>query len=86
MIMENGCFIIIPVVLAAIVLTFQFFKTEEDYKMKSKEIKQKIEKLKKKNMSLQKQEHIDAFHSDQMNEIMQQFLYLHNLIVKKHLR
>ena len=54
--------------------------------MKSKEIQQKIEELKKKNMSLQKQEHIDAFHSDQMNEIMQQFLYLHNLIVKKHLR
>jgi len=84
--MENWYFILVPVVLIVIVLTFKFFKMEEDYKTKSREIQQKIEELKKKNKSLQKQEHIETFHSSQMNQIMKNFMYLHDLIVKKHLR
>ena len=47
--MENLYFILVPVVLIVIVLTFKFFKMEEDYREKSMEIQQKIEELKKKN-------------------------------------
>ena len=53
---------------------------------KTIEIQQKIEELKKKNSLLQGKQDVETFHSKRMNLIMKQFLYLHDVIVKKHLR
>ena len=84
--MENWYFILVPVVLIVIVLTFKFFKMEEDYKRKSMEIQHKIEVLKKKNLIYQDKKNAEYFDSKKMSQITKDFLYLHNLIVKRHLR
>ena len=84
--MENWYFILVPVVLIAIVLTFKLFKMEEDYKRKSMEIQHKIEELKKKNLIYQDKKNAEYFDSKKMSQITKDFLYLHNLIVKRHLR
>jgi len=84
--MENWYFILVPLGLAATFLSIKFFKMEEDYKTKTIEIQQKIEELKKKNSLLQGKQDVETFHSKRMNLIMKQFLYLHDVIVKKHLR
>ena len=84
--MENWYFILVPLGLAATFLSIKFFKMEEDYKTKTIEIQQKIEELKKKNSLLQSKQDVETFHSKRMNLIMKQFLYLHDVIVKKHLR
>lgn len=84
--MENWYFILVPVILVTIVLTFKFFKMEEDYKRKSMEIQHKIEELKKKNLIYQDKKNAEYFDSKKMSQITKDFLYLHNLIVKKHLR
>jgi hypothetical protein len=86
MIMENWYFILVPVILVTIVLTFNFFKMEEDYKRKSMEIQHKIEELKKKNLIYQDKKNAEYFDSKKMSQITKDFLYLHNLIVKRHLR
>lgn len=84
--MENWYFILVPVVLIAIVLTFKLFKMEEDYKRKSMEIQHKIEELKKKNLIYQDKKNAEYFDSKKMSQITKDFLYLHNVIVKRHLR
>ena len=84
--MENWYFILVPAILVTIVLTFKFFKMEEDYKRKSMEIQHKIEELKKKNLKYQDKKNVEYFDSKIMSQITKDFLYLHNLIVKKHLR
>ena len=84
--MENWYFILVPLGLAATFLSIKFFKMEEDYKTKTIEIQQKIEELKKKNSLLQGKQDVETFHLNRMNLIMKQFLYLHDVIVKKHLR
>ena len=84
--MENWYFILVPAILVTIVLTFKFFKMEEDYKRKSMEIQHKIEELKEKNLKYQDKKNVEYFDSKIMSEITKDFLYLHNLIVKKHLR
>ena len=84
--MENWYFILVPVVLISVVLVFKFFKMEQDYKSKSKEIQQKIEELKARNSLCQNKINIESFDSKKMNQITNDFLYLHNLIVKRHLR
>lgn len=84
--MENWYFILVPLGLAATFLSIKFFKMEEDYKTKTIEIQQKIEELKKKNSLLQGKQDVETFHLKRMNLIMKQFLYLHDVIVKKHLR
>lgn len=84
--MENWYFILVPVILVTIVLTFNFFKMEEDYKRKSMEIQIKIEELKEKNLICQDKKNADYFDSKKMSQITEDFLYLHNLIVKRHLR
>jgi hypothetical protein len=84
--MENWYFILVPVILVTIVLTFNFFKMEEDYKRKSMEIQHKIEELKKKNLIYQDKKNAEYFDSKKMSQITKDFLYLHNLIVKRHLR
>lgn len=80
--MENWYFILVPVVLIVIVLTFKFFKMEEDYRVKSMEIQQKIEELKLKNSSLNK---IKGNTID-MQYIHHQVLELHKKIVNNHLK
>lgn len=84
--MENWYFILVPVILVTIVLTFKFFKMEEDYKRKSMEIQHKIEELKKKNLIYQDKKNAEYFDSKKMSQITKDFLYLHNVIVKRHLR
>ncbi|UGS23119.1 hypothetical protein [Flavobacterium channae] len=84
--MENWYFILVPAILVTIVLTFKFFKMEEDYKRKSMEIQHKIEELKKKNLIYQDKKNAEYFDSKKMSQITKDFLYLHNLIVKRHLR
>ena len=84
--MENWYFILVPVVFIVIVLIFKFFKMEEDYKRKSMEIQIKIEELKEKNLICQDKKNAEYFDSKKMSQITKDFLYLHNLIVKKHLR
>ena len=84
--MENWYFILVPVILVTIVLTFNFFKMEEDYKRKSMEIQHKIEELKEKNLKYQDKKNVEYFDSKIMSQITKDFLCLHNLIVKKHLR
>ena len=84
--MENWYFILVPVILVTIVLTFNFFKMEEDYKRKSMEIQHKIEELKKKNLIYQDKKNAEYFDSKKMSQITKDFLYLHNLIVNRHLR
>ena len=84
--MENWYFILVPVILVTIVLTFNFFKMEEDYKRKSMEIQHKIEELKKKNLIYQDKKKAEYFDSKKLSQITKDFLYLHNLIVKRHLR
>ena len=84
--MENWYFILVPAILVTIVLTFKFCKMEEDYKRKSMEIQHKIEELKKKNLIYQDKKNAEYFDSKKMSQITKDFLYLHNLIVKRHLR
>ena len=84
--MENWYFILVPVVFIVIVLTFKFFKMEEDYKRKSMEIQIKIEELKEKNLIYQDKKKAEYFDSKKLSQITKDFLYLHNLIVKRHLR
>lgn len=84
--MENWYFILVPVILVTIVLTFNFFKMEEDYKRKSMEIQIKIEELKEKNLIYQDKKKAEYFDSKKLSQITKDFLYLHNLIVKRHLR
>ena len=84
--MENWYFILVPAILVTIVLTFKFFKMEEDYKRKSMEIQIKIEELKEKNLIYQDKKNVEYFDSKKMSQITKDFLYLHDLIVKRHLR
>lgn len=84
--MENLYFILVPVVFISVFLVFKFFKMEEDYKRKSMEIQHKIEELKKKNLIYQDKKNAEYLDSKKMSQITKDFLYLHNLIVKKHLR
>ena len=84
--MENWYFILVPVVLISGVLVFKFFKMEEDYKRKSMEIQHKIQELKEKNLKYQDKKNVEYFDSKIMSQITKDFLYLHNLIVKEHLR
>ena len=84
--MENLYFILVPVVFISIFLVFKFFKMEQDYKSKSKEIQQKIEELKARNSLCQNKINIESFDSKKMNQITNDFLSLHNLIVKRYLR
>ena len=50
------------------------------------EIQHKIEELKKKNLIYQDKKNAEYFDSKKMSQITKDFLYLHNLIVKRHLR
>ena len=84
--MENWYFILVPLGLAATFLSIKFFKMEEDYKRKSMEIQIKIEELKEKNLICQDKKNVEYLDSKKMSQITKDFLYLHNLIVKKHLR
>ena len=84
--MENLYFILVPVVFISVFLGFKFFKMEQDYKSKSKEIQMKIQELKEKNLKYQDKKNVEYFVSKIMSQITKDFLYLHNLIVKKHLR
>ena len=84
--MENLYFILVPLGLAATFLSIKFFKMEEDYKTKTIEIQQKIEELKKKNLIYQDKKNAECFDSKKMSQITKDFLYLHNVIVKRHLR
>lgn len=84
--MENWYFILVPLGLAATFLSIKFFKMEQDYKSKSKEIQMKIQELKEKNLKYQDKKNVEYFDSKIMSQITKDFLYLHNLIVKKHLR
>ena len=84
--MENLYFILVPVVFISVFLVFKFFKMEQDYKRKSMEIQHKIEELKKKNLIYQDKKNAEYFDSKKMSQITKDFLYLHNLIVKRHLR
>ena len=84
--MENLYFILVPVVFISVFLVFKFFKMEQDYKSKSKEIQQKIEELKARNSLCQNKINIESFDSKKMNQITNDFLSLHNLIVKRYLK
>ena len=84
--MENWYFILVPLGLVATFFSIKFFKMEEDYKRKSMEIQHKIEELKKKNLIYQDKKNAEYFDSKKMSQITKDFLYLHNLIVKRHLR
>ena len=84
--MENLYFILVPVVFISVFLGFKFFKVKQDYKSKSKEIQMKIQELKEKNLKYQDKKNVEYFDSKIMSQITKDFLYLHNLIVKKHLR
>ena len=84
--MENLYFILVPVVFISVFLGFKFFKMEQDYKSKSKEIQHKIEELKEKNLKYQDKKKAEYFDSKKLSQITKDFLYLHNLIVKRHLR
>ena len=84
--MENWYFILVPVVFISVFLVFKFFKMEQDYKSKSKEIQQKIEELKARNSLCQNKINIESFDSKKMNQITNDFLSLHNLIVKRYLK
>ena len=84
--MENLYFILVPVVFISVFLGFKFFKMEQDYKSKSKEIQMKIQELKEKNLKYQDKKNVEYFDSKIMSQITKDFLYLHDLIVKRHLR
>ena len=84
--MENLYFILVPVVFISVFLVFKFFKMEQDYKSKSKEIQMKIQELKEKNLKYQDKKNVEYFDSKIMSQITKDFLYLHKLIKKKHLR
>ena len=57
--MENLYFILVPVVFISVFLVFKFFKMEQDYKSKSKEIQMKIQELKEKNLKYQDKKNVD---------------------------
>lgn len=84
--MENWCFIVVLVVLISIILNVKFLKIQEDYKVKAMEIQQKIDALKEKSLLRENKKNMEYFDSKKMSQITQEFLYLHNLIVKRHLR
>lgn len=84
--MENWCFILIAIVIMETVLTLIFFKMEKDFKVKSTEIQKKIEEIKTKKLVLQNKNNMECFDSKSINQITKQFLKIHYLIVKKHLK
>ena len=84
--MENWFFIVVLVVLITIVLNVKFLKIQEDYKVKAMEIQQEIDALKEKSLLGENNKNMEYFDSKKMSQITQEVLYLHNLIVKRHLR
>lgn len=83
---QNKYFILLLVVLISIVFILKFLKIKKEYKAKSLEIQKKIEEIKTKNFVLQKKKNIEYFDSKKMHLITRQFLSVHNLILKKHLK
>ena len=84
--MENWYFILVPVVLIVIVLTFKFFKMEEDYREKSMEIQKRIEEIKKKNTLIENKKITILEQSGQVNQIFKQVCDLHKLVFHKYFR
>ena len=84
--MENWYFILVPVVLISGVLVFKFFKLEQDYKSKSKEIQQKIEEIKKRNTLIENKKITILEQSGQVNQIFKQVCDLHKLVFHKYFR
>ena len=81
--MENWYFILVPVVLVAIILTFKFFKIEEDYREKSMEIQKRIEEIKKKNTLIENKKITILEQSSHVNQIFKQVCDLHKLVFNK---
>ena len=84
--MENWYFILVPVVLIVIVLTFKFFKMEEDYREKSIEIQQKIEEFKKRNDLIEDKKITILEQSGHVNQIFKQVCDLHKLVFHKYFK
>lgn len=84
--MENWYFILIPVVLVTIVLSFKLFKMEEDYREKSMEIQQKIEEIKKKNDLIKNKKITILEQSSHVNQILKQACDLHKLVFNKYFK
>jgi hypothetical protein len=84
--MENWYFILVPVALISGVLVFKFFKLEQDYKSKSKEIQQKIEEIKKRNTLIENKKITILEQSGQVNQIFKQVCDLHKLVFHKYFR
>ena len=84
--MENWYFILVPVVLIAIVLTFKFFKMEEDYREKSMEIQQKIEEFKKRNDLIEDKKITILEQSGHVNQIFKKVWDLHKLVFHKYFK
>lgn len=85
--MENWFFIVVLVVLiTTIILNVKFLKIQEDYKVRAMEMQQKIDTLKEKSLLRENNKNMEYFDSKKMSQITQEVLYLHNLIVKRHLR
>ena len=84
--MENWYFILVPVVLVAIILTFKFFKIEEDYREKSMEIQKRIEEIKKKNTLIENKKITILEQSSHVNQIFKQVCDLHKLVFNKYFK
>ena len=84
--MENWYFILVPVVLISGVLVFKFFKLEQDYKSKSREIQLKIEEIKKRNTLIENKKITILEQSGQVNQIFKQVCDLHKLVFHKYFK
>ena len=84
--MENWYFILVPVALISGVLVFKFFKLEQDYKSKSKEIQQKIEEIKKRNTLIENKKITILEQSSHVNQIFKQVCDLHKLVFNKYFK
>ena len=84
--MENWYFILVPVALISGVLVFKFFKLEQDYKSKSREIQLKIEEIKKRNTLIENKKTTILEQSGQVNQIFKQVCDLHKLVFHKYFR
>jgi hypothetical protein len=83
--MENSLGFFILIVLY-VFLQCRYIGIQDEYKKKSKIIQQKIDDFRLKNTVLKRKETDTKSHLKKVNQIEKQFMYLHNLIIKKHLK
>lgn len=84
--MENWYYIFIPVVLIVVLLTLQLVKIKKELNVKSNEVQQKIEDVKKKNRLMENKQINTTEQLSQVSQIFKQVSKLHKLVFHKYFK